>query len=526
MGTVVEETLWLLHYLLTLSSSTSFTKTIVAVLVTFFVTHLVVVYHRRQRLPPGPWPWPIVGNLDLLTGLAHRKLQKLAARYGGLMYLQLGEKGCLVVSTAGAAKELFKSHDATFSSRPRKLVLDVLTAGSYRNLPVAPYGHYWRQLRRLANTQLFSPATHASHEGIRNGEVHNMMKLLVEEAANSTPIDLRHWLTGVTSNNMTMMLTNNRFFDIRDKNDEKRSYDDVLRRSIDANGAMIISDYVPSLSFITKLQGWEPYLLEIQKRGRAIAHKVIDVESHRQRVTDVPDFVDVLLKAPLDDAGKPLSDGEIMSLLLSFLNAGTDTSATTAEWAMAELMAHPSIRHEAQAELMAVVGENRLVQESDLANLPSLQAIVKETLRLHPAAPLSITRECHEPCVVSEYDFPAKTQLILNIFAIHRDPSVYPNPDEFKPSRFLEHPEVNHLSGHDDFELIPFGVGRRMCPGARLAYTLVSLMVAHLLHSFDWSLPDHQTAEAMDMRETPSFVLYRGERLLLNATPRRPASLY
>lgn len=122
-----------------------------------------------------------------------------------------GEKGCLVVSTAGAAKELFKSHDATFSSRPRRLVLDVLTAGSYRSLPVAPYGHYWRQLRRLANTQLFSPATHASHEGIRNGELHNMMKLLVEEAANSgTPIDLRHWLTGVTSNNMTMMLTNNR----------------------------------------------------------------------------------------------------------------------------------------------------------------------------------------------------------------------------------------------------------------------------------------------------------------------------
>jgi len=115
-----------------------------------------------------------------------------------------------VVSTAAVAKELFRTHDATFSSRPRKLVLDVLTGGTYRSLPVAPYGHYWRQLRRLANTQLFSPATHASHERIRNGEVHNMMRLLVEEARKGSVIDLKNWFTGVTSNNMTMMLTNNR----------------------------------------------------------------------------------------------------------------------------------------------------------------------------------------------------------------------------------------------------------------------------------------------------------------------------
>lgn len=116
-----------------------------------------------------------------------------------------------MVSTAAAAKELFKTHDATFSSRPKSLVLTVLTAGTYRSLPVAPYGHYWRQLRRLVNTQLFSPATHASHEGVRNGEVHNMMRLLVGEAQKGTTIDLKQWLTGVTSNNMTMMITKNRY---------------------------------------------------------------------------------------------------------------------------------------------------------------------------------------------------------------------------------------------------------------------------------------------------------------------------
>nr|AHI15943.1 flavonoid 3'-hydroxylase [Pohlia nutans] len=524
----VVDTMWLEQ--IGWGSRKSVAETIVAVFVTFSVIHVVRVYQRRQHLPPGPWPWPILGHVFVLTGLAHRNLQKLAARYGGLMYIQLGEKPCLVVSTAAAAKEMFRVHDATFSSRPRKLVLDILTNGPYRSLPIAPYGHYWRQLRRLANTQLFSPATHASHQGIRQGEVQNMMKHLVEQTRHGAgPVDLKNWFTGVTSNNMTMMLTNNRFFDIRDMNEEKRRYDDVLRRSVDANGAMIISDYVPSLSFIPRWQGWHSYILGLQRRGREIVHKVIEVEKHRQRVKDenyVPDFVDVLLKAPLDDGRKPLSDGDIMSLLLSFLNAGTDTSATTAEWAMAELITHPGIMQKAQAELVAVVGEDRLVQEVDIPKLPLLQAIVKETLRLHPAAPLAIPRESHEPCVVSGYQFPAQTLLIVNLFAIQRDPSVYENPDEFKPSRFMEHPEVNPLTGHDDFQLIPFGVGRRMCPGARLAHALVSLMLANLLHSFDWSLPEGQSAEGLDMQEAVSFIMYKDKRLCLNAKPRSPASLY
>jgi cytochrome P450 len=121
---------------------------------------------------------------------------------------------------------------------------------------------------------------------------------------------------------------------------------------------------------------------------------------------------------------------------------------------------------------------------------------------------------------------PTHTELILNFFTIHRVPNVWENPDAFKPSRFLERPEVNPLSGHDFFQLIPFGVGRRMCPGSNLASALVSLMVANLLHSFDWSLPDGESPATMDMNEAKSFVLYREKPLRLIAKSRRPASLY
>lgn len=211
----------------------------------------------------------------------------------------------------------------------------------------------------------------------------------------------------------------------------------------------------------------------------------------------------------------------------AFLNAGTDTSAMTVEWAMAELMANPDIRKQAQGELDEVVGQERLVQEADIPNLPLLKAIIKETYRLHPAGPLSLRRESHQPSVVSGYKFPAHTQLIFNIYAIQRDPNEFESPDEFKPSRFLDRREVNPLSGNDSFQLIPFGVGRRMCPGYNLGNTIVSMMLATLLHSFEWSLPVGQSAETVDMYEfAESLLNYRLNPLRLIAKPRSSAALW
>lgn len=207
------------------------------------------------------------------------------------------------------------------------------------------------------------------------------------------------------------------------------------------------------------------------------------------------------------------------------MNAGTDTIANIVEWGMSELMANPKIRKQAQAEIDAVVGQDRLVQESDHPNLPFLQAIVKETYRMHPSLPLGLRRESHEPCIISGFQLPAHTELILNTYAIHRDPKVYENPNEFKPSRFLDHPEVDPLSGHDYYELIPFGVGRRMCPGYNLGNVMVTSMIANLLQCFDWGLPEGKSAESLDMSEYYSFMSFRRQPLCLVAQPRSAASL-
>jgi cytochrome P450 len=202
------------------------------------------------------------------------------------------------------------------------------------------------------------------------------------------------------------------------------------------------------------------------------------------------------------------------------LNAGTETSAITTQWAMSELILNPHIIKQAQEELDAVVGVDRLVQDSDIPKLPYLQAIVKETFRLHPPAPFPVPRESTQPSQIMGYNLPAQTTLIFNLYAIHRDPDVYENPDMFNPDRFMKHPEVDHTSMYDYYQLMPFGAGRRMCPGYQLGDMLVHLMVANLLHNFDWGLPKGENVESFDMSEVMSLLVSRKNPLYLVANPR------
>ena len=212
------------------------------------------------------------------------------------------------------------------------------------------------------------------------------------------------------------------------------------------------------------------------------------------------------------------------------MNGGTDTSSTTIEWGMRELMLHRDILKRAQDELDLVVGADRVVQESDIPNLPYLQAIVKETFRLHTVAALSLPRQSIRASNdVLGYNFPAHTHLILNLHAIHRDPNVYENPDTFNPDRFLgnHHPGVNPMSGSDSYELIPFSAGRRMCPAVTLGNLLVSLLMAHLLHSFDWDLPEGcDPSRAEWWEESFGLTMCPKIPLSLVARPRKPAFLY
>ena len=201
---------------------------------------------------------------------------------------------------------------------------------------------------------------------------------------------------------------------------------------------------------------------------------------------------------------------------------GTESSAITIEWALAELINHPNIMNKAREEIDFVTGKTRLVEESDIANLPYIQAIVKETLRLHPTGPL-IPRESSQSCTINGYDIPERTRLLVNVWAIGRDPKCWEDPLEFKPERFLS--EEGSGKGQLDvrgqnFLLLPFGSGKRQCPGVSLALHVVQTSLAAMIQCFEWKIDGKDGNALVDMEEGPGLTLPRAHHLMCVPTPR------
>lgn len=207
--------------------------------------------------------------------------------------------------------------------------------------------------------------------------------------------------------------------------------------------------------------------------------------------------------------------------------AGTDTSSSTVEWAIAELIRHPSILAQVQQELDAVVGRDRLVTELDLAQLTYLQAVVKETFRLHPSTPLSLPRMAAESCEINGYRIPKGATLLVNVWAISRDPAQWTDPLEFRPERFLPGGEKPNADVRgNDFEVIPFGAGRRICAGMSLGLRMVQLLTASLVQAFDWDLKHGLIPEKLNMDEAYGLTLQRAEPLMVHPRPRLAQHVY
>lgn len=198
---------------------------------------------------------------------------------------------------------------------------------------------------------------------------------------------------------------------------------------------------------------------------------------------------------------------------------GTDTTAVTLEWSLAELINHPTVMEKARKEIDSVIGKDRTVVESDIADLPYLQAIVKETLRLHPPSPF-ILRASTEDCTVAGFDIPSKTQVFTNVWAIGRDPKQWDNPLEFRPERFLRRENQVELRGQH-YQLLPFGSGRRRCPGTSLALNVAHTTLAAMIQCFEWKGDQDGGGDgSVDMKEGPSFILSRAQPLICVPKPR------
>lgn len=475
----------------------------------------------RAKAPksiPGPPGYPLIGSLTVfMASTPHRVLAKLATAFRAvpLMAFSVGLTRFVISSESETAKEILNS--SAFADRPVKESAYELLF--HRAMGFAPYGEYWRNLRRISAAHLFSPRRIAGIESFRIEVGLKMVEQVKSLMAKNGEVKVKKVLHYASLNNVMMSVFGKRY-DF-DESKEGLMLEELVSEGYELLGIFNWSDHFPLLGWLD-LQGVRKRCRNLVSKVNLFVEKII--QEHRLKriagVSDddhkscVGDFVDVLLD--MEKEAK-LNDSDIIAVLWEMIFRGTDTVAILLEWILARMVLHPEIQSKAQAEIVSVVGNSRPVQDSDIPSLPYLQAIVKETLRIHPPGPLlSWARLAVRDVYVGDNFVPAGTTAMVNMWAITHDPKVWAEPEKFKPERFIE--EDISIMG-SDLRLAPFGSGRRVCPGKAMGLATVHLWLAQLLQSFEWVASDEAAAN-VDLTESLKLSMEMKNPLVCRAIPK------
>ncbi|KAK1354540.1 Cytochrome P450, family 82, subfamily C, polypeptide 4 [Heracleum sosnowskyi] len=488
---------------------------------------------KKTQAPKANGAWPILGHLPLLgaTGSAYRTLADMADKYGPVFRIQLGLQHALVVSSKEAVMQIFSTNDVNFITRPEALASSAFYA-------LAPYGPFWREMRKVSMFELLSNSRQELLKPVRASEMTTCIRELYSLCCKngivgSIKLDIGEWLEQVAINMILQMIARKRFSSIGEGENETESR--IFKKAYE--------DFFVSLRFfeMSKMIPFSEWMdLKRSQRARERNAKEFDfilsswIDEHKQstgkqgQLKQDPDFIDVMLSLFAESDGfvsghKHNSDDVIKATISGIIIAGADAAFATLIWALALLLKHKEMLLRAQQELDIHIGKERWVEESDVKNLIYIQAIIKETLRLYPAAPLSVPREALEDCIVEGYYVPKGTALYVNIWKLHRDSGSWTDPCEFQPARFLTtHAGLDVRS--QQFEFIPFSSGRRSCPGMAAGMHIMQLTLARLLQGFDLVTP---TDEPIDMtEEAEGITLLKKYPLEVVLTPRLPEKLY
>ncbi|KAH7528357.1 phenylacetaldehyde oxime monooxygenase CYP71AN24 [Ziziphus jujuba] len=452
---------------------------------------------RKLNLPPSPPRFPIIGNLHQLGSLLHSSFRDLSLKYGpDLMLLQLGQTPTLVVSSAEMVKEMIKSHDIVFSNRPRTTAADILLYGC-KDVSFSPYGEYWRQVRKIGVLELLSMKRVHQFQFVRDEEVAILVERIRKASVKGVPVNLTEMLFAVSNNIVSRCVLGQCFVG----EDGKSKFGEVARRLMTHFVEFSVGDFFPSLRFIDDLRGFTGRLKKTFGELDAFFDKVIEVHKAvmESDTADSKDFVDILLRLQNDKMlDFEFTRNDLKALLIDMFVGGSHTTSTSLEWLMAELVKNPKVMKKAQEEVRKVVGKKPKVEMEDINQMEYLKCVIKENARLHPPVPLLVPRETTSKIEMGGYHIPAKTRVFINAWAIQRDPRSWDRAEEFIPERF-EKSSVDFKG--QDFQLIPFGIGRRGCPGMSFGITSIEYVIANLLYWFDWKASDGGLGENLDMSE-------------------------
>ncbi|WCJ22116.1 Cytochrome P450 76T24 [Euphorbia peplus] len=465
-------------------------------------------FSSKKKLPPGPFPLPIVGNFFQLGSKPHKSLANLAKLHGPLMSLKLGQVTAIVISSPSFAKQIFQTHDLTFSDRT---VPNTSKAHDHPNFSMIflPVGPFWKNLRKINNSYLFSNHKLDANQHIRTKKVEQLISYVQQCSCTNTVVEFDKVVLETTLGIMSGVILSLGLVESTSGivRELKELVSSISEESIKPN----LVDYFPILKNIYPQSAKDRLTIYIGKLFDLFDRIFDERLLARKELTYIStnDMLDSLLSIN-EDNKEHIDRDTIKHLFMDLISAGTDTTSSTLEWAMTELLKNPQTLKKAGEEIEQTIGRDNMIKESDVAQLPYLRAIIKETFRLHPAAPFLVPRKAGADVEIEGHTIPKDAQIMVNAWAIGRDPSVWKNPDLFMPERFLGS-AIDARGQH--FELLPFGAGRRICPGMPLAMRMLHIMLGALIQRFDWKLEDGVTPENLDLDDKFGITVHKAQPL-------------
>ncbi|KAF4373890.1 hypothetical protein F8388_007796 [Cannabis sativa] len=461
---------------------------------TLIISIVVLSFKTEKRqyknLPPTPPSLPIIGHLHLVKPPIHRALHNLSTKYGEIFLLRFGFRRVVVVSSSSIAQECLTKNDIVFANRPHFLLAKHVGYNS-SNVVDCSYGEHWRNLRRIGAIEIFSSGRLNLFINSRRDEVIRLLKKL--SCQDSNRVELKSMFQELTFNIITRMVAGKRYCGDDVANEEEaKLFRDTLRTFMEFNGAGNAADFLPILNWIP-INNFENKVKRLGKTMDSLLEGLIKEHKSNKDENRMNTVIEHLLS--LQDSQPEYYTNEIIKgFVMQSIAGGTDTSALTLEWAMSNLLNHPHVLEKVKAEIDSEIGQRQLMEESDISKLPYLQCVISETFRLYPVGPLLVPHYSSNDCNICGYDVPRDTILLVNIWAIHRDPKLWEDAENFKPERF----ENINIENEFGYKLMPFGVGRRSCPGRGLASRVIGLALGSLIQCFDWEKVDHNK---IDMTE-------------------------
>jgi cytochrome P450 len=491
----------------------------------FFLSALIFFLTQKTKskshnLPPGPPGWPIVGNLFQVARSGKpffEYVKEMKAQYGSIFTLKMGTRTMIVLTDAKLVHEAFIQKGALYATRPPENPTRNIFSANKFTVNAAVYGPVWKSLRRNMVQNMLNSTRLKEFKSLREDAMDKLINRLKVNAEKN--------------NGVVVVVKDARFavfcilvvmcFGLEMDEEKLERIDQVMKNVLIILDPRI-DDFLPILSMFFSKQ--RKRVVEVRKEQ---VEFIVPFIEQRRRAIQNPgsdqtattfSYLDTLFDVKIHEGKKSSpSNEELVSLISEFLNGGTDTTATAIEWGIAQLIENPEVQTKLYQEINMTVG-NKKVDEKDIEKMPYLQAVVKELLRKHPPTHFVLTHAVTEPTTLGGYDIPIDANVEVYTAGIGEDPKLWSNPEKFDPERFFSRGEDADITGVTGVKMMPFGIGRRICPGLAIGTVHISLMLARMIQEFEWTA--YPPGKKIDFSGKMEFTVVMKESLRAVIKPR------